>query len=115
MLNSERTGKFVFIVTYGRSGSTLLQRVLQTIPDSCIRGENNAVLYPLFQAWRKLSVAKTKYGMKRTFPKHPWWGIDRVKEDVFARRIAQVFVDTVIRPPSGVRLLGFKEIRYHET
>lgn len=104
----------MFIVTYGRSGSTLLQRVLQTIPNSCIRGENNGALFPLFIAWRKLSTAKNKYGKNRTFPKQPWWGIDRVKDDVFGRRLAQVFIDTVIRPPAGTRLLGFKEIRYHE-
>lgn len=104
----------MFIVTYGRSGSTLLQRLLQTIPGACIRGENNGVLLHLFIAWKKLTLAKREYGKKHTFPDQPWWGIDRAKDDAFGRRMAVSFIDTVLRPPAGTTVLGFKEIRYHE-
>lgn len=61
-----------------------------------------------------MTLAKREYGKNPTFPKQPWWGIDRAKDDAFGRRLAQSFIDTVLRPPSGTTLLGFKEIRYHE-
>jgi hypothetical protein len=35
---------YVFIVTYGRSGSTLLQGVLNSIPGYLVRGENRQAL-----------------------------------------------------------------------
>ena len=48
-LNAVSEG-FVFVVTYGRSGSTLLQNVLNTIPGYCIRGENANTLAHLAKA-----------------------------------------------------------------
>ncbi len=39
---------YLFIVTYGRSGSTLLQGILNSIPGYLIRGENRAALFHLY-------------------------------------------------------------------
>ncbi len=41
----------IFIVCYGRSGSTLLTRVINTIPGACIRGENANALMHLFRVY----------------------------------------------------------------
>lgn len=40
---------YLFVVTYGRSGSTLVQGLLNSIPGYLIRGENRGVLYRLYQ------------------------------------------------------------------
>lgn len=42
---------FVFLVTYGRAGSTLTQKYLNSLPDVCVRGENGNLLYHLFRAF----------------------------------------------------------------
>lgn len=41
---------YVFIITYGRSGSTLTQNLLNSLPGYCIRGENSNLLYFLSKA-----------------------------------------------------------------
>lgn len=48
----------LLIVTYGRSGSTLLQSMLQTIPGAHIAGENYNALHPIFQSVRRAQRTK---------------------------------------------------------
>ena len=43
---------YVFVMTYGRSGSTLLMGLLNTIPGYLIRGENDDALRFLFDFHR---------------------------------------------------------------
>ena len=49
----ERRYNFVFIFTYGRSGSTLLMGLLNSLPHYCIRGENNNLLHRLYPVLRR--------------------------------------------------------------
>lgn len=102
----------IFIVTYGRSGSTVLQSILQTIPGAHITGENFGALFPLFQATQRIRRAKTVWGKKEQPANHPWFGADRLKPNRFANRVAELFIDEVIQPPKDARWIGFKEIRY---
>lgn len=103
---------FIFIVSYGRSGSTLLQGLLNSIPQYCIRGENFNAAFHMFRAYQHLLEGRERQGRKRTDPTKPWYGIDTVMPEAFARRCASVFLDTCLRPPNGTRCTGFKEIRY---
>src|SRR5690606_768941 len=74
---------YLFIVTYGRSGSTLLMSILDTLPGFCIRGENGGVLYDLFTFHTKATNAREKWsGRKPLEPLHPWYGIDGYPEQV---------------------------------
>ena len=108
-----RTRKFVFIVTYGRSGSTLLQSILASIEGAHITGENNDVLSGLMQAFESAVQTKRDYGTyPRTAPGDPWRGAHRINTTRFARKLADAFVDEVLRAPSTATLIGFKEIRY---
>ncbi|SIQ90864.1 Sulfotransferase family protein [Paracoccus thiocyanatus] len=122
---------YVFVVTYGRSGSTLTQSLLNSIPGYCIRGENGNLLYQLARA---VSVTKTwdNYVWRRTdrdkpaeeqrvflkgilgTPGDPWYGAENVDPLHFSRSLANVFVRDVLAPPKGTRVCGFKEIRFHE-
>lgn len=104
---------FVFIVTYGRSGSTLLQTILQSINGYCIRGENNNVLWPLYQSVCALADARADHGHRPMAPHEPWFGIDQVDAERYARRVVDLFLEEVIQPPEDARVLGFKEIRFH--
>ena len=104
--------KYVFVVTYGRSGSTLLQALLNTLDGACIRGENYNLLMPLYQSVKQARRARQEYGKSPQPPDHPWYGAHLVDPAKFARGLANVFVERVICPPPGTRILGFKEIRY---
>ena len=108
---------YVFIVTYGRSGSTLLQNLLNSIPGYCIRGENNNTLYHLARAWNTVAQAKEMQGLrKRGEPSaqiHPWYGAELTRPERYARSLANDFVREILCPPPGTRVAGFKEIRFH--
>lgn len=102
----------IFIVTYGRSGSTLLQRILQTIPGSCIRGENHGAINALYRLYARARSTRDFFGHTETRECDPWYGADLVQPEEFARGIVQAFIAHVLCPPKGTRWLGFKEIRY---
>jgi len=104
----------VFIVTYGRSGSTLLQRVLQSIDGYFIRGENNHTLYPLYLAWRRAYEARFEFGKNQHGETNPWYGADAIRPAEFGAKVCQAFLEEIIRPPETARVVGFKEIRFHE-
>lgn len=115
-LDAPREG-YVFIVTYGRSGSTLLQNVLNHIDGYCIRGENNNALYHVARAWNAVKMSEPMEGARlsgvATGPDHPWYGAEATDPDRIGRGLADAFVRDVLMPPPGVRVAGFKEIRFH--
>lgn len=102
----------IFIVTYGRSGSTLLQSILQTIPGCHIVGENYATLPPLLDAAARARRTHATWGKKDRPPNHPWHGADQLTPERFEAALVDLFVSEVLRPPPGTRWYGFKEIRY---
>lgn len=105
--------EYLFLVTYGRSGSTLLMGLLNTLPGYCIRGENQGVLYDLFQYHSKAVEAREKHRQDTPLTtRSPWYGIDAYPDDLAAARLRQLVVDTLLRPEPGTRVTGFKEIRW---
>jgi len=124
---------FVFIVTYGRSGSTLLQNMLNAIPGYLVRGENDNILYHLAKVWmtvrdnsafanrrkelgkdlpdKPVGTLSPPYGT----PADPYFGAERVDAGVLGKRLATVFTNQVLKPEPDTRVTGFKEIRFHLT
>src|SRR6478609_6549835 len=96
---------YVFVMTYGRSGSTLLMGLLNTIPGYLIRGENDDALRFLHK-FHTTCMERSQH-----------WPVDRVrrKTDAFygigdfppalsiagARRLA---IDTLLRPKPDTRV-----------
>jgi hypothetical protein len=103
---------FVFIVTYGRSGSTLLLGLLNALPGYHICGENDGALVPVFRAYERLRRARYQWGTKENLPENPWYGAHLIMPELFARGCVDAFFGAVLRPPLGTRACGFKEIRY---
>lgn len=107
--------RFVFIVTYGRSGSTVLQNILAGIPSSHMTGENLDVLGGMFRSWLSAEQAKREQGRSpRKAPGDPWRGVHLIDPQRFNRRQAEIFIDEILQPPPGARLIGFKEVRYFD-
>jgi hypothetical protein len=104
--------RYLFVITYGRSGSTMLQGVLNTIDGYCIRGENNGYLLPLLHSYELAKEGQEKFGGKRHDVTHPWHGADETDLRTFRRHVRVITKDCIIRPPKSARVIGFKEIRY---
>ncbi|WP_169727910.1 sulfotransferase family protein [Desulfovibrio inopinatus] len=104
--------KTLFLLTYGRSGSTLLQGILNSIDGYLIRGETNLVLFQLYKAYEALDYARFHFGKDRRITIDPWFGIDRVDPPAFGGHLANAFIDHVLKPRGNVRVVGFKEIRH---
>ncbi|MEP1328083.1 sulfotransferase [Pseudophaeobacter sp.] len=113
--------KSVFVVTYGRSGSTVLQNMLNALPGHILRGENAGLLAPLVRAWQDLrqfypeQVARMQTaGPLPSGPHQPWFGYEAIEVDQLGQELADVFLRQVLRPEADTRVIGFKEIRWHE-
>lgn len=104
----------VFIITYGRSGSTLLSGALNTIPGYTIRGENYNFLFPIFRSYLKILEAKRGHGgTQANSTTDPWWGVNEIDVEEYISGIRKLTDSVLIgtekpRP----RVFGFKETRY---
>ena len=105
---------YVFVVTYGRSGSTLLAGILNSIPGYLIRGENRDALHHLYLFHRTLADERARVGQdngrQRT---HPFYGIGDVPLEKSLAGSRALVLDTVLRPKADTRVTGFKEIRWY--
>jgi hypothetical protein len=118
------TEGYVFLVTYGRSGSTLTQNLLNAIPGYCIRGENGNSAYHLCRTIHEMrgevnfrlrqdqlagkGVSVPELGQ----PIDPWYGSELIDLDRYAKRLFNVFTREILNLPPRCRVGGFKEIRY---
>lgn len=106
----------IFIVTYGRTGSTLLQGVLNSMPGCLVRGENYNAAYGLYQTWSSLSRARHEFGRgeEGTRPEYPWYGAHLLDPDKLPAKLWPILKAQLLgsRATPAPRCVGFKEIRY---
>lgn len=112
---------YLFVVTYGRSGSTLLQGVLNSVPGYLIRGENRQALRHLWEFHR--TAAQERQRQRRNqekrgdavgghTPTDAFFGIDNFPMQRSLAGIRRLALDTLLRPEPDTRVTGFKEIRW---
>lgn len=109
--------EYVFILTYGRSGSTLVQGILNAIPGYLIRGENRDALYHLFKFHQTCvqEVARVTREDGSTLPvTHPFYGMDAFAVEQSLAGIRELVTRTLLRPEPDTRVSGFKEIRWYQ-
>ncbi|MEM7690525.1 MAG: sulfotransferase [Pseudomonadota bacterium] len=104
--------EYLFVVTYGRSGSTVLLNLLNAIDGYCIRGENGGVLNALAASHSQLKKGREANAGHNEEPHTPWYGISETDPDRWAQSLAEVFTRDILQTPPGTRVAGFKEIRY---
>jgi len=106
--------KHVFICTYGRSGSTLLQGVLNSLDGVLIRGENHEFCYELYKAFSKLKEVTTMVTEENDVTSHPWYGATKINIDQARLDIKKVVRNVLLgdKTEKQFETLGFKEIRY---
>jgi hypothetical protein len=104
--------RHVFIVTAGRTGSTLVLGILNSYDGVDIRGENFGFLYYQYKAIEALKVARAHLGTDKA-SQSPFYGADRVDIGAIEDRIMSTcreFVDG--GRASTIAIGGFKEVRY---
>ncbi len=102
--------RFVTVVTYGRTGSTVLQAALNSLPGVIVRGENYSALRGL-NAYVQ-AIAETADRHHAGKPTHPWFGSARLSPADVVADLRRHVVDTILRPRPDTRWIGFKEVRY---
>ncbi len=108
---SKKTYRYVFVFTYGRSGSTLLMGFLNRLPGFCIRGENYMALAHLYRFHRAAENMTRQRAKTSDQPTHPWYGVDLIDASELRRKLRILFTDSILQPGPDSRVLGFKEIR----
>lgn len=109
--------RYVFVVTYGRSGSTLTQGLLNTLPGTLVRGENSMFLLPLFRSWAGLVEfqAKNSENARKQGSRSAFYGLDQVHADDFLASAKELAHKALYGDAdrSSVDVLGFKEVMWH--
>jgi hypothetical protein len=108
---------FLFVVTYGRSGSTLLQGLLNALPRVLIRGENSLFVLPLYRACAQAMAFRHQHYMHR--PRRvesAFYGLRNLRAIRFAKATRAIVADYVLggQPRADYDVIGFKEVRWHE-
>ena len=108
--------KHILIITYGRSGSTLLQGVLNTIDGVIMRGENGNIFFDFFKQYQKLIRLRDQY-KNALLPAQPWYGMGLLDEEKLITNLRQLAKDILLADQykkADELCIGFKEIRYNE-
>lgn len=113
--------KIILIVATGRSGSTTLQRILNTIPDSNISGENWGAINNLLECYSNLKKTQQGNQYNKTLGRFKTLNeltVDNIKPcwynnydmNEITEQIKHLIVS--IFNKGEKRVIGFKEIRY---
>ncbi|TFH67144.1 hypothetical protein E3W66_09860 [Gammaproteobacteria bacterium LSUCC0057] len=113
--NAEIGRKFesILIITYGRSGSTLLQGILNSTAGVTIRGENYDFCGGLYRSYKSLVKTHNFKGHIDTDSRHAWYGANEIRPGTFIKAcqhlVKQQIIGNEYKPNT---IYGFKEIRY---
>lgn len=112
---TEQELDYVFVMTYGRSGSTLLLGILNSIDGWLLRGENRHALRHFYDFHRSCVAERDRVDPEKASTSvHPWFGIQDFDEQVSLAGIRRLVSDTLLRPEPGTTVSGYKEIRWYD-
>lgn len=107
--------KSIVIVTYGRTGSTLLQGILNTIKGMVVLGENENSFFHLFEFEKTIDRISKRAGTET--PSSPFYGASSIDtcalKDTVRKNIA-TFLDP-FRRQENVNCVGFKEVNFEKS
>lgn len=112
-MNAHRS---VFVVTYGRSGSTVVQGLLNALPRTLVRGENRLFVLPLFRGHDVLRRHRDTYNRPATRrPVSAFYGLDEIDVHALATGIGELVNRQLLGDvePGAVDRLGFKDVVWH--
>ena len=112
--------KIVLICATGRSGSTTMQRLINTIPNSNICGENYGAINSLLEFYRRLKITTKEYVPGHLRPatfedivskniKPSWYNSYNLNQMV---QMIKIMIINMFKNSESTNIWGFKEIRY---
>jgi len=112
--------KIVLICATGRSGSTTMQRIINTIPNSNICGENYGAINSLLEFYKRLKTTTKEYVPGHLRPatfedivsknvKPSWYNSYNLNQIV---HMIKIMIINMFKNSEKTYLWGFKEIRY---
>lgn len=102
--------QFLTVLTYGRTGSTVLQAALNALPGVIVRGENYSALRGLSAYVQAIAETADRHHAGKST--HPWFGSARLSPADVVADLRRHVLDTVLRPKADTTWIGFKEVRY---
>lgn len=109
--------RYVFVVTYGRSGSTLTQGLLNALPGTLVRGENNMFMLPFFRSWAGVREFQEKNNDNaiRNGSRSAFYGLDEIDPEDFVQASRALTLQALYGSAdrSKVKVLGYKEVLWH--
>lgn len=114
LLLVESPKEYVFIVSSGRSGSTLVQGLLNALPGVLVRGENSFYVLPLYRAFRSAADFKRTYGARSKESTSAFYGMAETDPQDFPRTFRHLLTRQLVgrQNPRGIKVIGFKEVRW---
>lgn len=109
--------RYLVVVTYGRSGSTLIQGLLNTLPRTLVRGENNFYLLSLFHAWARIVEFRRLHLSHHPRASHSaFFGLHEIQPDSLVRDARRLLTRHLLGSVDReqVEVLGFKEVLWHQ-
>ena len=115
-LRDRRRYRYVFVVAYGRSGSTLVQGLLNTLPRTVVAGESDLYVLHLFRA--AASVRAFQRDHKRHGIHEPvaaFYRLTRIKRGPFHQAMNDIVTAGILGRdnPTDYDVVGFKEVRWY--
>ncbi len=114
---ARRTHDYVFVVSYGRAGSTLMQGLVNAMPRTLVRGENGLYVQHLFRAWQAVATVRQNHTGSRTRQvTSAFYGINALTRSRFVRSAQRLVVSGILGPEDEKDFdrLGFKEVAWHQ-
>ncbi len=105
--------RYIFVLASGRSGSTLVQGILNSIDEVKISGENNGVHRRLIESYSLLKRAIHRHAGFSHEVETPWYTIGKANLEDFGRELRLAFEKNILQPEPHHKTIGFKEIRYN--
>jgi len=112
--------KIILICATGRSGSTTMQRLINTIPNSNICGENYGAINSLLEFYRRLKTTTFDYVPGHLRPasfddivsknvKPAWYNSYNLDQMI---QMIKITIINMFKNSESTNIWGFKEIRY---
>lgn len=108
--------RYVFVVTYGRSGSTLVQGLLNALPRVLVRGENDFYLLHLYRALAAVRAFRELHGEHGSRNvTSAFYGVKAIRRSAFMQAMNDIVTTSVIGnlDADDFDVLGFKEVVWH--
>jgi len=107
--------KNLFIITYGRTGSTLLMGLLNSYDEMKIKGENFNFVRGLYESYLRIVELKEKYGKKAQTITDPFYGAETTDIELYTKSIKKLIEEQLLTSEDkSIECWGFKEVRYTE-